>query len=252
MIRAAVAACILVATRVSGASVARAAQHRRRGGGGGGGASSAARAAAAGLPLAATCAAGLCAVTELRETFMEVGHHHGLALLSLSHLAKALVVLDEVGEKTLAEAARPERRRRACARWQRRLLRVLSSQITRKILCAGALLAAAAEVKKDVAPGGHHGTFLLSFQELTDLFAHLFDGTPALGAFLSSTALNVSIAAGALACALVELVSDLRPGAHHGVVILALSSALKSANALFDNRRKISKVARQRNPVHVI
>jgi hypothetical protein len=62
-------------------------------------------------PASGACAAGLCAFAELRESFDELGHHHGVALLSLSHVAKALWTFDEVGvgEMAIVEDHRKDR-----------------------------------------------------------------------------------------------------------------------------------------------
>ncbi|KAJ1458882.1 hypothetical protein M885DRAFT_512769 [Pelagophyceae sp. CCMP2097] len=175
------------------------------------------------LQAAAACAAGLCAANELRETFSEIGHHHGVALLSLSHLAKAAFIFEELGPNEAFQQKGVS---------ARSALRRLAGRDARRLLALAACICAGAECWTDARPGGHHGTVLLSLAELQELSEHALSSVPVFGWVLSSTAVKLTLTAAALACAAVELARDLVPGAHHGVAFLAASAVLKHANKL--------------------
>lgn len=114
----------------------------------------------------------------------------------------------------------------------------LLAKITMRALCGLAMLAAAAEVVRDVAPGGHHGMVLLAVHELHEVAEEAAgDGDGAAQRVLGSVRLKLSIALGALIFAGFELVEDLSLGAHTGVAMIAATHVLKSVAML----RSVSK-----------
>eukprot|EP00629_Pelagomonadales_sp_RCC1024_P015960 CAMPEP_0119294388 /NCGR_PEP_ID=MMETSP1329-20130426/47890_1 /TAXON_ID=114041 /ORGANISM="Genus nov. species nov., Strain RCC1024" /LENGTH=175 /DNA_ID=CAMNT_0007295277 /DNA_START=134 /DNA_END=658 /DNA_ORIENTATION=- len=127
--------------------------------------------------LATNAAAGTLAVFELKETFYSLSRHHGLALIALSRGAKAISRIEKlVGLATL------------------------------RALSAFALVAAAVEVVADLKPGGHHGLLLLAIFELFETSeGALSDSKSWLKGVVYSHGTKLVLAAGALACAAVEL-----------------------------------------------
>ena len=103
-----------------------------------------------------------------------------------------------------------------------RLSRLFTPKRIRNLSVA-ALFAAAWEVYQDLRPGGHHGMVLLAAHDLVDT------GTRAstrLARFLGSRWLKLTMAVVALGFAVVELVEDFLPGAHHGVAVLAAANCV--------------------------
>lgn len=116
----------------------------------------------------------------------------------------------------------------------------LLAKITMRALCGLAMLAAAAEVVRDVAPGGHHGMVLLALHELHEVAEEAAgDGDGATQRVLRSVRLKLSIAFGALVFAGFELVEDLYSlGAHTGVAMIAATHVLKSVTMLRSVNKK--------------
>jgi hypothetical protein len=130
--------------------------------------------------------------------------------------ADAVETVVEVVSEVGAEAA-------AAVRTQStRLSRFFTPKRIRNLSVA-ALFAAAWEVYQDLRPGGHHGMVLLAAHDLVDT------GTRAstrLARFLGSRWLKLTMAVVALGFAVVELVEDFLPGAHHGVAVLAAANCV--------------------------
>ena len=169
---------------------------------------------------------GLAAV-ELSTSLWELGHHHGLAMLALSRGAHAVTDLTQSGADAVetvvevvaevgADAAKAVRTHST------RLSRLFTPKRIRNLSVA-ALFAAAWEVYQDLRPGGHHGMVLLAAHDLVDT------GTRAstrVARFLGSRWLKLTMAVVALGFAVVELVEDFLPGAHHGVAVLAAANCV--------------------------
>ena len=117
-------------------------------------------------------AAGVLAAVELSSSLWDIGHHHGLAMLSLSRGAHAVTDLTQSGADAVetvvevvsevgAEAAATVRTHST------RLSRFFTPRRIRRLSFA-ALFAAAWEVYQDLRPGGHHGMVLLAAHDLVD------------------------------------------------------------------------------------
>ena len=172
-------------------------------------------------------AAGVLAAVELSSSLWDIGHHHGLAMLSLSRGAHAVTDLTQSGAdavETVVEVVSEVGREAAEAvrTHSTRMSRVFTPRRIRRLSIA-ALFAAAWEVYQDLRPGGHHGMVLLAAHDLVDT------GTRAstrLARFLGSRWLKLTMALVALGFAVVELVEDFLPGAHHGVAVLAAANCV--------------------------
>lgn len=162
--------------------------------------------------LATSCAAGVFASCELRDSLHKLGHHHGVALIALSRLARAVSTI-EVASKDATGAF--GRRNASHHRW----------------LCAAALLAALCEVLDDLRPGGHHGTALLALADFRDTTEHATSSGP-IAHFCSSPFAKASLGLAALGFAAIELLRDSSVGAHHGVAVLAGAYVLKNGGDL--------------------
>jgi len=95
--------------------------------------------------------AAVFAAAELSEGVLEIGHHHGLALVAVSKLARGLQQV-EIGF--------PGRKR------------LLKSRITLPLVCLAAIGTSAWEVYKDARldakVGGHHGMLILALYALQE------------------------------------------------------------------------------------
>lgn len=178
--------------------------------------------------LAASCAAGVCAGYELRESFHELGHHHGVALIALSKVAHAISLLEVASLETREELGMTGPKRQGILR---RVARFIYGCNAVRWLCVAALFAALYEVYVDLRPGGHHGTALLALAEFRETTEHAIANR---GGFLrvlfSSAFTKVVLGLAAFVFAVVELVRDslLNVGAHHGVALLALAYVFKN------------------------
>ena len=185
---------------------------------------------------------GLAAV-ELSTSLWELGHHHGLAMLALSRGAHAVTDLTQSGAdavETVVEAVSEVGAEAAAAvrTHSTRLSRFFTPKRIRNLSVA-ALFAAAWEVYQDLRPGGHHGMVLLAAHDLVDT------GTRAstrLARFLGSRWLKLTMALVALGFAVVELVEDFLPGAHHGVAVLAAANCVSGVAELAAAREDVVPV----------
>ena len=185
---------------------------------------------------------GLAAV-ELSTSLWELGHHHGLAMLALSRGAHAVTDLTQSGAdavETVVEVV-SEVGAEAAAAVRTHSTRLSSFFTPKRIrnLSIAALFAAAWEVYQDLRPGGHHGMVLLAAHDLVDT------GTRAstrLARFLGSRWLKLGMALVALGFAVVELVEDFLPGAHHGVAVLAAANCVSGFAELASAREDVVPV----------
>ena len=153
-----------------------------------------------------------------------------------------------------AERVRRARRRRCCeARFSAAALSRASSSAAARAF-ASALDAVPSEpvelVRTGTAPklpagsivetkvGGHHGMLILALYELQEVVEDAA-GEGSRGRFgkvIHFRPLKLALALGALGAAGVELSEDLRPGAHHGVALLAGVLAVKTCVSIWEAR----------------
>jgi len=179
------------------------------------------------LSLGANVGAVVAASFEIAEDVSEIGHGHGVAVLCASKLCREINSLRETGieqtEDMVGEKAK--------AGFVSLVMGALSSKVVVATLALGALAASFLEVMEDALPGGHHGAVFLATGELIEL---LEQSKIAKGRFLGllrNNIFRISLSLGAAAAALTETVRSFgagKIGAHHGVLILALSKVLPS------------------------
>ncbi|GMI28667.1 hypothetical protein TeGR_g15258 [Tetraparma gracilis] len=188
------------------------------------------KAAALSRPISLTThsAALACAISELREDLHALGHHHGLALLCASKVARELSVMRATSLE-LSEDAHLSH--------SHRFFRLLSSQRLSLVLSTLALAAAFFELLTDLRPGGHHGTLFLAANELLEQLAFAANLSPTLAhspyvdGALHNPFVVGTLGLGALVAGVAEVVWGARHwkdvGAHHGVVVLGFLHALR-------------------------
>ena len=173
----------------------------------------------------ATVGAAFFAATELSEGLLAIGHHHGLALIAVSKLARGLQQAESVAVES-----------------SKRLGRLLRAPITLPLVCLTAIVTSAWEVWKDARldakVGGHHGMVILALYELQEVIEDAAgeDSRGRFGKIIHFRPLKLALALGALAAAGVELSEDLRPGAHHGVALLAGVLVVKTCVSIWEAR----------------
>lgn len=187
---------------------------------------------------AAHVGAVVSASAELREDVESVGHGHGMLLLCGSKLCRELNIMRGA---FAGEAQDLEETKLGTTIFRKPLdamLRVLTSTTFTCALAFGGLMAALLEVFKDSRPGGHHGAVFLAMNELCEL---LEESGVAKGKFLrvcENVKFRLFLLLNATLYALVETIRDLRLvgttklGAHHGVLLLAISKTFKVIGAL--------------------
>ena len=189
-------------------------------------------------------AAGVLAAVELSSSLWDIGHHHGLAMLSLSRGAHAVTDLTQSGAdavETVVEVVSDVGKEAAAAvrTHSTRLSRFFTPRRIRRLSFA-ALFAAAWEVYQDLRPGGHHGMVLLAAHDLVDTSTRA--STRLARRFLGSRWLKLTMALVALGFAVVELVEDFLPGAHHGVAVLAAANCVSGFAELAAAREDVVPV----------
>ena len=94
------------------------------------------------------------------------------------------------------------------------------------------------DAKLDAKVGGHHGMLILALYELQEVVEDAA-GEKSRGRFgkiIHFRPLKLALALGALGAAGVELTEDLRPGAHHGVALLAGVLVVKTCVSIWEAR----------------
>ena len=172
----------------------------------------------------ATVGAAFFAATELSEGLLAIGHHHGLALIAVSKLARGLQQAESVAVES-----------------SKRLGRLLRAPITLPLVCLAAIVTSAWEVWKDARLdakiGGHHGMLILALYELQEVVEDAAGENSSRGRFgklIHFRPLKLALALGALGAAGLELSEDLRPGAHHGVALLAGVLVVKTCVSIWE------------------
>jgi hypothetical protein len=201
--------------------------------------SSSSSAASRALSFGAHVGAAVAAAAEIREDVAgesksAVGHGHGMLSLVGSRLCRELYVLRE----SIAEEMEDNLERRGLSKrlWQvplHTVLRVLTSTVFTATLAIAGLWAALLEVMEDSRPGGHHGAVFLAVNELLEL---LQASRVARGRFLrviENQVLRLFLVSGASLFATMETVRSFdKVGAHHGVLVLAVSKTLRTIGLL--------------------
>ena len=162
----------------------------------------------------------------LSEGLLAIGHHHGLALIAVSKLARGLQQAESVAVES-----------------SKRLGRLLKARITLPLVCLTAIVTSAWEVWKDARldakVGGHHGMLILALYELQEVIEDAAGEKSSRGRFgriIHFRPLKLALALGALGAAGLELSEDLRPGAHHGVALLAGVLVVKTCVSIWEAR----------------
>ena len=104
----------------------------------------------------------------------------------------------------------------------------------RRFFCEARFSAAAFDAKV----GGHHGMLILALYELQEVIEDAAgEGSRGrFGKIIHFRPLKLALALGALGAAGVELSEDLRPGAHHGVALLAGVLVVKTCVSIWEAR----------------
>ena len=123
----------------------------------------------------------------------------------------------------------------------KRLGRLLKARITLPLVCLTAIVTSAWEVWKDARldakVGGHHGMLVLALYELQEVIEDAAGGSRGrFGKIIHYRPLKLALALGALGAAGLELSEDLRPGAHHGVALLAGVLVVKTCVSIWEAR----------------
>ncbi|KAG7352030.1 hypothetical protein IV203_008078 [Nitzschia inconspicua] len=105
------------------------------------------------------------------------------------------------------------------------------------------VVACVVEIVDDMQPGAHHGAALLALSELYHQIRRVkarvkrvrnrtsnWRTSTRMGRILSKAPMGPCIAVAAAMYAAIEICEDLRPGAHHGVAILALAELVENVN----------------------
>lgn len=219
------------------------------------------------VPIAVSLVIGFFSLLEIAESLREefefaVGHAHGIFLLSALRLSRGLAILQTETEE-LAEAVEKLRGDGESSpdgggngpmrRWKRSIARFFVSRSVGIAACILAIVASMIEVIDDMKPGAHHGSAFLALSELNYQAGRLTgiegagrdDGeetrTPerrlmsSLRAFVGPLLFVAAAAVSAM-----EVYEDTRPGAHHGVAILACAELVENLNRseVFRRRRR--------------
>ena len=94
------------------------------------------------------------------------------------------------------------------------------------------------DARLDAKVGGHHGMLILALYELQEVIEDAAgEGSRGrFGKIIHFRPLKLALALGALGAAGVELSEDLRPGAHHGVALLAGVLVVKTCVSIWEAR----------------
>ena len=199
---------------------------------------------------AGRCRCGLRTAKQFTNFRMTVGHAHGVFLLSALRLSRGLATLQlETEELTEAveklkgdDETSPKKVDGVFVRrWGKSITRFLVSPKVCFTACIMAIVASVTEVIDDMKPGAHHGSVFLALSELNyqvGRFAEIREVghhednekcTPKRRLQLSLRAfMGPLLFLGAAAVSAMEVYEDTRPGAHHGVAILACAELVEN------------------------
>lgn len=169
-----------------------------------------------------------------------VGHGHGMLLLCGSRLCRELNVLREAVAGEVEDLERTKLGTMLRGPFHA-MLRLLSSTAFVVGLALAGLVAAFLEVLEDASPGGHHGAVFLAVNELFEL---LEASRVAKGRFLhviENRVLRLALVSSAALFALTETLQSIgtkKLGAHHGVLLLAVSKMLRCIGLVRDQMKE--------------
>ena len=187
------------------------------------------------LSIGSHVGAAVSASAELWEDYEWIGHGHGMLLLCGSKICRELNVLREAIAGQVEELEEANFGKGILLRPFLILLQLLNSTVIVVGLALAGLSAALMEVLEDSSPGGHHGAVLLAVNELLEL---LEASRLAKGRFLHvirNQVFRLVLTGGATIFALIETVGSAatkKMGAHHGVLLLAISKTLRCIGLL--------------------
>ena len=94
------------------------------------------------------------------------------------------------------------------------------------------------DARLDAKVGGHHGMLILALYELQEVVEDAAgeNSRGRFGRVIHFRPLKLALALGALGAAGLELSEDLRPGAHHGVALLAGVLVVKTCVSIWEAR----------------
>jgi len=186
------------------------------------------------LPLSTSGVILFFACVEIAKTGFELDHSHGLSLLALARIGRAL---SEVHAETKEVMEAFSHRLHPVSR---KFIKVTFGCKSSLIVCVLAVCSSMVECLRASRFGAQHGLVILS---LADLVHTLRAMPPFRGpALVFGPACSMGIAIAAMLCAGVELFADLRPGAHHGVAVLAMAHMAENAQRFRHSRAAVAKV----------
>jgi len=200
------------------------------------------------IPLSTALVIGSFSVFEIVKDLSEVaarriGHAHGVSILAFIRFCRSAAILqtqteefeeqiEEIKEKTRATSSTQAGGSTILAKLGRRMV----SPVLTIAACIFASVASLIEIIDDLKPGAHHGTILLSLSELLYQVGRYrsrgegdknIDAKPSENSvaanWFSRIPFRALVALAAAVYSGIELYEDFRPGAHHGVALLALA-----------------------------
>lgn len=202
------------------------------------------------LSLTTNAAAAFAAGVEVFEDIENIGHGHGILLITGSRLCRDLNVIRESvadeGKKLFKITERSKSKQRhspLLLKWSMSSLRFLTNPTFIQLLSLCALIAAWIEVIEDFRPGGHHGSVLLAVHELVEVQEDA--GRPVLIPFVRRPSVQLSLVTGAVVVALWETLFEIvleknaSVGAHHGVFFLGIGKFLRFVGLFRKDKKKM-------------
>lgn len=186
------------------------------------------------LPLVTSCVILVFACVEITKTGFEVGHSHGLSLLALARIGRAMSEVHAEAKEVIEAISH------RLHPMSRVFIKVAFGGKSSLLACGLAVCCSMVECLRDSRFGAQHGLVILS---LADLVHVLRTMPPFRGPVLVlGPVFSMGMTVAAMLCAGVELFADLRPGAHHGVAVLAIAHMVENARRFRHNRAAVAKV----------
>mmetsp|Transcript_27681 Transcript_27681/g.60957 ORF Transcript_27681/g.60957 Transcript_27681/m.60957 type:complete len:364 (+) Transcript_27681:65-1156(+) len=220
------------------------------------------------VPIMVALVIGSFSILEILESLREevglaLGHAHGIFFLSLIRLSRSLAILQTESEEfteaveKLMEGKETETGNDSSSNngmlssWRRSFTRFVVSRKACIAACIMASIASITEVVNDLKPGAHHGAVFLALSELNYQVSRAarivgpgdkpkVESKKRLLSFSSLRALvGPLMFLAAATFSAFEIYEDTRPGAHHGVAVLALAELIENVDR--------SKVLKRKN-----
>ena len=202
------------------------------------------------FPITTSLVIGGFSVLEILEGLREprdrrMGRAHGVLILAVIRLFRSAAILQteigEVGEDLEKMGLDEEALTKGPVRVLQRLGHFLVSPLVSITACIVAVVACFVEIYDDLKPGTHHGAALLALSELSyqlrrfwqvskvDERAAFVHKVPKR-TFMRRIPIGMMVGLAAAMYAAIELIDDLKPGAHHGVALLAFAEMVENVN----------------------